>query len=617
MRTTQARPDGLYRIASGAHRPVARCIRRPFRPRAAGPSVVVVFSLIALAVAFTLGAVQYSQRHGRLLLPPAFDDVGYLLDGATRLEIFHDSGAAALVRSFFADPSHSPYSVLEAFFSFFLFGFRDWAPYAGNAGLVLVFLVFAHRLARGMRAWHKACLGLILLSFPLVAHAVLDCRPDMAAAVLMTGGMFTLLGRPARGVSFVGAPATQKLAAGALFGLAILAKPSVFPAHLAVLANALLAAAVRDWLDPAARKGWRGQGTRPALADLARTWGVVFLPVVVIAGPYFVVGGRSISAYIWGNTFGADSDVWKARLDIPGQLSYYVTGPAAEEMLGGHRSILFVVLLIGAGFYAARRQRRNMLRAAAFAWVVAIGYAVCTINQMKHQFLGLTFQVPMVFLALFALRNMVLSQKLRRQPPWAEALLVGVTVLRLAFFYWPGWMGVPNEPGVRAQWALVEEIHRNVSDHSPPAPAGPARQELARTPGPHVLLTFSGHISATLLNYVAVQKFTPMRCYDLGLARGPEAYVKEFDRADFVVACDPGMSQGLSLCERELVADYIPNAGFQDRILAALRSRTDYVLVATLEYPSNHKNFYVFQKSPYLPLGAVRKTGYAEAHARS
>jgi hypothetical protein len=174
-----------------------------------------------------------------------------------------------------------------------------------------------------------------------------------------------------------------------------------------------------------------------------------------------------------------------------------------------------------------------------------------------------------------------------------------VTIARLHAFYWPGWLGVPNEPGVAAQWALVEQIHGVLCDRFPPVswPAVASRQPFAKRPGPRVLLTFSGNLNSTLLNYVAMQKFTPMFCYDLGLARTPGDYRKEFDHTDFVIACDPDMNQGLAPCEAGLVASLVPSAAFQDQILTALRAVKDFTLAATIEYPSNHKHFYVFQKA--------------------
>ena len=187
------------------------------RARAA-MSMVAFFSWLALAAGFTLAGVQYSLRHGRLLLFPTFDDVIYLLDGATRLEHFYDLGAFEFIKELFRDPPHSPYSTIEAFVSFLVLGMHNWAPYAGNVGLVLVYLALLKRLARGLQIWHKVCLALLLLSFPLLSYAVMTCRPDFAAGVLIAAGIFALLSRPVRGRSFVRSPLRHKLAAGACSG---------------------------------------------------------------------------------------------------------------------------------------------------------------------------------------------------------------------------------------------------------------------------------------------------------------------------------------------------------------------------------------------------------------
>jgi hypothetical protein len=574
--------------------------------------VVSILSWVALAAGFTLAAVQYSVRHGRLLLFPTFDDITYLSDAAMRLQHFYDLGFFEFIKELFRDPPHSPYSTLEAFISFLTLGLHDWAPYAGNVGLVLIFLALLNRLARGLRTWHKICLALLLLSFPLLTYAVITCRPDFAAGALTAAGIFMLLARPVRGRSFVRSPLPHKLAAGALFGLAMLAKPSVFPATIAIFVNCLLVAALCDWFDPAARTGLRMRGARHALNELLRACATTASALVLLALPYYLFAGKAVWRYIWVNTFGADADVWKLKIDRASQLRYYVVGLGGTEMLNWHWTILAGVFLAGIIFLLARRRRREWLGAAALAWVVMITYAICTLNQMKHDFLGLSFQVPLIFLGVLALRNMVFWQRLKRQPPWAESLLVIATVSGITLFQWPHPLGDYRSAAVRAKWAMVEGVFDEVSKRvelgtpsSWPRPPAPKR--------PRVLMTFSGEISSNVLNFFAVQKLKLIDFYELPIVHTAGPYIQEFDAADFVVACDPGMDQAPSFNEANLACGWVPSAAFQDQILTALRARKDYTLVSKLEYPPNHRNFYVFRKSgPFDGLKPDSRVGPVE-----
>ncbi|HEY2944983.1 MAG TPA: hypothetical protein VGN09_21295, partial [Vicinamibacteria bacterium] len=107
---------------------------------------------IVLSAGFTLIIVQWSLRHGRLILPPTYDDVGYLADGLSRLEVLYRDRLPGLLAEHFRHPPHSPFSSYLALAGFALFGAHDWAPYASNVIIVLALLAFVDYLLRE-RAW--------------------------------------------------------------------------------------------------------------------------------------------------------------------------------------------------------------------------------------------------------------------------------------------------------------------------------------------------------------------------------------------------------------------------------------------------------------------------------
>jgi len=196
---------------------------------------------VGIAVVFTSAIVQYSLRDGRLVIPPSFDDVGYMADGATRLCNFYQMGALPAFQNYVQDPPHSPYSTLLATAAFAVFGIRDWAPYAANGLLILAYLAFADHLLRGLPIWQKLLATVVLLSVPISAMAVHEFRPDHASALLIVLGGILILERP-----FITASWRRLLTIGAIFGLALLTKTPTFPATLAMMFGTLFLGVAAD-----------------------------------------------------------------------------------------------------------------------------------------------------------------------------------------------------------------------------------------------------------------------------------------------------------------------------------------------------------------------------------
>ena len=378
-----------------------------------------------------------------------------------------------------------------------------------------------------------------------------------------------------------------------------------------MLGNCLLGAAACDWFDPSARRTFRprrcpGAGRRAA--DLVQCAAACLL----VAGPYFLVAGKAILRYIWVNTYGVDADIWKIGLNRGEHLLYYVAHPSGDEMLGDGRYVLGGVFVVSLLFLLVRRRRREWLRAAAFVWVVVVSYAICTVNPLKHMFLGLTFQVAAIYLAVIALSGMVLTQRLRRQPPWAEAVLALAAVAAVVLFQWPTREGDAGSAAATDKRETVRRVYEAVRERiDPPAP-GPVRGMPPERKA-NVLLTITGELNAALLNYYALLDFAPARFEDLETFRTPEAYYPYFGGADFVVVADPGFDEGLTPEQSQLVTTWLPSAKFQDRLLAHLRGRSDFLEVARIEYPPNHKCFYLFKREgPFFGLKPLANVGPIE-----
>ena len=336
---------------------------RPVSQSAAIRAVVVILFGALLTAAVT----SWSFRHGRLILLPDYDDVGYMEDAARRLRIIEDSGVGMFLGEYAKHPPHSPYGTLVGLASFLVFGIHDWAPYVASVVLVCGYFALSDRLLRGLPLWQKLLVFAFVLSVPMVVRSAAEFRPDHASALLLCGGLILLLEGP-----FVGSSFRHKAGAGALVGLAVLAKPPMFVAAGLLIGWALLVATAADFL-AAGREGL-GRNRRPTRQQVALAWAATLLPAILIPLPHFIFAGAMVVNYIYDNMFGQFKDVWQTQGPLKWHLNYYLFGEGGQIMLGGrvrprqfvvprHLVLLTIILVAGVVQVLWRRRRAEMVRA--------------------------------------------------------------------------------------------------------------------------------------------------------------------------------------------------------------------------------------------------------------
>lgn len=488
---------------------------------------------LLLAALVTALSMQFSLAHGRLLFPPVYDDVGYFLDGLERLEQCRQHGGAELVRGFVNHPPHSPFSTGLALVGFGVFGFQDWAPYALNGLIVLVFLGFVDCLLHGLGAGSRLAYLLFACTLPLVHGAVYEFRPDFAVALLTALGTFLLVTRPLAASSL-----RFRAVVGALFGLALVVKPSLCPLTLTMLSAALLLAGACDRL-------LRPEST--SLRSQLRACGVVLLVAVLVALPYYLVAGGHVARYIYDNIFGQHAEQWKYPGGLRVQLLYYLTGPGEQLMLNHHGPILLALVLAAVGSLVLARQAGPLVRLGALASALVPAYLVPTATACKHGFYGLTFYFLGVFAAFLALRLLLTAQVFQRR--WCRGTLAvglaGAGVLVLTSPQWNGAAGEPRTEGIRRAYAeIVATIAADESQQQPRVcltrATGPinvlALRWLARKEGRDwriVAPDQAGSIQALLdarKGEYALPETTAGAWADLA------AYRRELEQADYLVA---------------------------------------------------------------------------------
>ena len=513
---------------------------------------------------FTAIVIQYSFRRGRLLIYPAYDDVVYMLDGLRRLDNVYQSGPPAFFLKWMRDPPHAPLSSLLAFLSFLVLGIHDWAPYVANGVIILTLVAFTDRLMKQTSAMCRMAAIIFVLSTPVAAEAVHEFRPDIAGALFTTIAVVTLLdGR------LIGSDWIRPVGAGIFFGLALFSKMTIFPLTVAVSMCALAVAIARDRLiEPF--------GSRPVM----RVAGLFIVPAALFAGPQYLIGLKQTIKYIYDTQFGRNAGVWILKVPIRQHLMFFLNGDGARVMLGNHRFILVAIFLLGSVYLGITRRRDQILNSLAYATVILVAYLIPTLNLHKHQFFGVVFHLSLIFSALLILRHLMSVEGDRPATiPWAQALMVSVSIAGIFLFQWPAFQTPEETAQSDRRKQIDDQIIEAILDHKGPA---------AST----AMLTTAGYVSSDLFNYLVLKRKQSISFGDLAFSNDLEEHRRSWPNMDFVIAAERDDSES---------APYVPSQAIQNELLSALHSSPDFVQIAAIP-TLNGKCFFVFQNVRRVPL---------------
>ena len=343
---------------------------------------------------------------------------------------------------------------------------------------------------------------IFVLSTPVAAEAVHEFRPDLASALFTTIAVITLLdGR------LIESDWTRSVSAGIFFALALFSKMTVFPLTIAVSMSALGVATARDkLLEPS---GWR-----PVL----RITGLFLLPVVLIAGPQYLISLRQVLKYLYDTQFGIYAELWRFRATLPQHLVYFLDGDGARAMLGKHRFILAIIFVLGGVHLALSRRRGEVLNSLAYAAVVLVASLVPTLNWQKTQFFGVVFHLSLIFSALLILRHLIKLEGDRlATTPWARVLIVSISIAGIVLFQWPTFQSSEEIAHAEQRKQIDDRIIESIMDHKRPGP---------RT----VMLTTTGYVNAELLNYLALARNDSISFDNLAFSRQPSEHQESWPR---------------------------------------------------------------------------------------
>jgi hypothetical protein len=463
-----------------------------------------VAAVLIMAI-FAVLQIRVSLKAGALAFPPTFDDVSYFLSGINYLKPFQDSSFAGVLRQYYLGPPHAPMSTALAFIGFSLLGIKAWVGPVVNAVVLVFFLRSFLAIVEVLPYGQAILLAIAILGFPLVGDALMTFRPDMFCSLAIAAGTLYIVLKADWLYS-----RRHQLIAGAIFGGALWAKPTVVHLAAALFGAAMLLASL-----PALRQ----RDIKTPLFACLVTAGTG----VLISLPYYAVAFHQVVDYIWTTAFGAQASIWVKHIPLRDHLLYYLTGLVGANSLG---LWLYAGPIIGIGAALVlwmRKDRDALYRAALVVVLVLLAYLTVTIPTFKGPH-GLPFAA--LFLAATAVGAVALVRGLRQPLAWAAC--VALVLFSAWQFMWPFTRahGVVDPAFAATRVKMLQEIVDVLGRD--------ANGKLLYETTPLVYLNYS---SIAFQNYT--EGSTPP-AGDLGmLIVDPEAQRQRIAAADFIFAVTP------------------------------------------------------------------------------
>ena len=399
---------------------------QPSLNKSSAPSHYAIIWFIASASClFAALIIAESMRQGRLSLPATYDDVGYFNDAARRLQILYDDGVISCLASLIHNPPHSPFATLVPFLGFSLFGIKDWAPAAVNVIWVALLLYFIRLVIPEVSRWAYAIVAASTLAWPLTGIMVVECRPDIYAALLMVMGVVQTFRAP-----FLHATTRHIALVAVLFGAALLAKPSMSPVTLLVYgASISIAIAIES----------RGSLDRRFISVAALRISQCLAITAVVVALYFVFAWRHTYHYIF-TVMVSQNELWNLHLSAFDAAGYYLWGSGGLVMMGVWFWITIALVLVDVVLGLLTRRPSDGSKTGLII-VFLFAYALVSIPSVKSPYLGSVVSIFFMTFYVLACSGIIGSLlQLKNYGRWvAVGFCAGLLLTSAAVFDWAWW----------------------------------------------------------------------------------------------------------------------------------------------------------------------------------
>jgi len=379
-------------------------------------AILIVLASAALLAGFSISRSLYD---GRLANPLTHDDVNYFVEGIQHLTLLRTKGFLALVLDFLHSSLHAPLSTYQAMLAYLLFGITDWAPYASNVVLALIFLGFAASLLRDSSAVVLTAAMACLITMPLSSRTITEFNPESVCSLFTAIGAVLMVRLPV-----IDAPLRSRLPAALCFTLGFIGHPSAFPFTLIALLATVGLALLRDivW-----SKKFRQLpiGIANSLLNILLS---VFLPTLYMAPRYL-----DYTNYFYDAVFNPTTQrIWSGSsigMTVSQHLGYYLVGDGAQYMFD-HKFLAYAGIIC-LGFVAAWRykDRQLLTRQAELIILAFLFWSVPTLAVAKAPLFALTFGFSIAFMTVIALQSISRAVRGRLGAVAVSALAVLLLVL--------------------------------------------------------------------------------------------------------------------------------------------------------------------------------------------
>jgi hypothetical protein len=521
---------------------------------------VIVFSASLLLFAVAMSGSFYN---GRLAAPITHDDVNFFIDGIQHLNLLRTEGFFALANDFLHGSMHAPISTYQAMFAYLLFGITDWAPYASNLILVIVFLAFAAYLLQGASV--VALIGAMacLIAMPLSANTITEFNPELVCSLFTAIGAVLIVKLPV-----LDAPLRSRLLPALCFSLSFLAHPVAAPFTLIALLASIGVGFFRDVV-------WSGK-LRCLPTGIGYSLLNVFL-CVCLPALYVIFRYHEYATYFYDAVFSSTS-IWS-----PGEIwhfGFYLFGQGGQFMFG--RLILVYAGIVSLGLLAAFGQKdRRVLGCQIELLVLAfVFWLVPSISPTKAYHFASAFGFLTAFLTVLALRS--IHNVVRGSRGDAVVLALGVLLLVL---YTPTGTIVSNLPETR----IDGEFAFRALDQMRAVLLGNATNNRRVGRATEVYMTNIGAYAPNMLWYYLLKEDPALHWnFDAKWMDGDPLHHIDFilaSQADFVIAGE--RANGLTYSEFAAPAE--------DAVLAAMWHDPQYMAIDSFYGPKG-RTVAIFQR---------------------
>jgi hypothetical protein len=343
------------------------------------PRLIRIATIFLFSLILTIVVVRYSSEHGKLAIPPDYDDSHSLVEGGLRYLLWKQDGTAAAWQHYVKEPPHSFLHYYLTAGLFAVFGIHQSVPYWFGG----VFL-FCAAAGLGLLIWGIRLLRYVVLlagffCIPVMFNIVFDYRSECGMAAL-------LLLACCLAIKSAWAKRHDRLLAvisGILFALCLGMKPAMF---IYVLGMLICSCAV--WIAAAV---WRRDGSVTRAIQNAVIASIVG---IVPFGFHYYLNANEIFVYIHANAF--TKNVWTQTGTFGDQLLFHLTGYAGQFELGVFTWPLIGIPIFGAAGSLILRKKLNSelqkyLWSSIFLTVMA--YSGVAINSINQPYFGMTFDL--------------------------------------------------------------------------------------------------------------------------------------------------------------------------------------------------------------------------------